>query len=67
MGRQVRVPYDDFFEESEDVYGIDDFIVDDDEETTEVMEDDETIDIPEAPSEEKSLSEWYMDYISGIR
>jgi hypothetical protein len=67
MGRQVKVPYDDFFEESEDVYGIDDFIVDDDEETTEVMEDDETIDIPEAPSEEKSLSEWYMDYISGIR
>lgn len=66
MGRQVRVPYDDFFEESEDVYGIDDFIVDDDE-ITEVMEDDETIDIPEAPSEEKSLSEWYMDYISGIR
>lgn len=67
MERLVRVPYDDFFEESEDVYGIDNFIIDDDDdETTEVM-DDEEIEIPEAPSEEKSLSEWYIEYISGIR
>lgn len=66
MERLVRVPYDDFFEESEDVYGTDDFIIDDDDETTEVM-DDEEIEIPEAPSEEKSLSEWYIEYISGIR